>query len=53
MSRKKFAAVMLIALISLAVYLKSVSNYKQAVSNITFQNLDVSIGTIVGKRQKR
>lgn len=36
------AAVILIALICLAFYLKSVSDYKQAVSNITFQNIEVT-----------
>lgn len=46
------AAVMLIALIWLAVYLKSVSDYKQAVCDITFQNIDVTKiadGTYVGE----
>lgn len=36
------ATVILISLICLAVYLKSVSDYKQAVSDITFQTIDVT-----------
>lgn len=36
------AAVIIIALICLAFYFKSVSDYKQAVSEITFQNIDVT-----------
>lgn len=36
------ATVILISLICLAVYLKSVSDYKQTVSDITFQTIDVT-----------
>lgn len=46
------AAVILIALICLAFYLKSVSNYKQAVRDITFQDIDITKitdGTYVGE----
>lgn len=33
---------LLVAFIFLAIYLKSVSDYKQAVSNITFGNIDIT-----------
>lgn len=44
--------VMLIAFACLTFYLKSVSDYKQAVSDITFQNIDltkISDGTYIGE----
>lgn len=46
------SAVILITIICLAFYLKRVSDYKQAVSDITFQNIDVTKiadGTYVGE----
>lgn len=36
------SAVMLIALVGLAIYLKGIFDYKQAVKNITFQSIDVT-----------
>lgn len=45
-------AVILIILMYFAFYLKSVSDYKQAVGNITFQNIDVTNiadGTYIGE----
>lgn len=46
------AAVVLIVLICLAFYLKSVFDYKQAVNDITIQNIDmkkITDGTYVGE----
>jgi len=46
------STVILFALICLAIYLKSFSDYKQAVSNITFQNIgitDIANGTYIGE----